>query len=191
MEAIVTVEFRFSHAFKYTSHYRGMEFILAPAFGTPLWFYAFTNKDGETRTILDQCGEESIVESILEAGGKPLFMKWCMEESREFGFNPFVTDVKRLVGQPHLVYITHDINDDLIKVGTTAHLKKRLRALYSRKGHKYKVLGLMQGSFNTEYAVHQRFKEHLVMGREWFRPHKDIFDFMETYTFSPDGFIRL
>lgn len=191
MDAIITVEFRFCHDFKYTSRHKGMEVTLLPAFGVPLWYFSLVPKEGDPITILDQCSEENIVATILNHGCQPLFMKWCMEQSREYGFNPFVRDRERLISRPNLVYITHDMTDDLIKIGTTGNLKNRLRSLYGRKGHIFKTLALMQGSFNTEHCVHQRFKDHLVSGREWFRPHKDIYDFIEEYAFDPGEAVNL
>jgi hypothetical protein len=191
MEAIVTVEFRFCHDFKYTSQYKGMEATIAPSFGVPMWYLGLKSREGAMTTIMDQCSEDDIVQALLKEGYSPLFMKWCMEESREHGFNPFVMDRRRLIGRPNLVYISHDMTDNLIKVGTTGNLKKRLRSLYGAKGHIYKTLALMQGSYNTEHTVHQRFKEHLVAGREWFRPHQEIYDFIEEYAFDPGEAVNL
>lgn len=185
MEAIVTVEFRFSYGYKYTSRYKGMEVTVVPSFGTPLKFVGFKDRSGLETTILAQVSEEEIIKQLIKLEYKPLFMKWCMEESRDYGYNPFVKDVKRLTSASQHVYITHDLDDNLIKVGTSASYKTRLSALYARKGHTFKMLGLMQGHFNTERAVCEKFKEHLAVGREWFYPHKEIFDFVENYTFHP------
>lgn len=186
MEAIVTVELRFSGGYKYTSQYKGKEITVVPAYGWHGLYVGFTNQAGELATYMTPVTETDIVAGMLKNGFRPLFMRWCMEESREYGFNPFVQDVKRLCNHSPHVYVTHDLDDDLIKIGTSGNIASRLRSLYAQKGHTFKMLGIMQGSHNAENAIHKAFKEHLAMGREWFRPHPDIYDFVEQYTFHPE-----
>lgn len=56
------------------------------------------------------------------------------------------------------------LSGSLIKIGTTKNLAKRLKAY----NPDIKLLGTIPGDRGVEHQVHQMFKAHLSMRREWF-----------------------
>lgn len=66
-----------------------------------------------------------------------------------------------------MIYFVQRANDRAIKIGTTIRLSKRLRDLRTVHGD-CEVLAVMDGSYADESALHQRFADLLIEGREWF-----------------------
>ncbi len=135
---------------------------------------------------MEPCDESVLNMELSRRDYNFLQMKWCMEESRDFGFNPFVRDVERLKTHGPHVYIAHDAIDNLIKIGTSGNYVLRLKSIGTQKRRTLNLLGMMQGGHSIERQVHKLFSGHLANGREWFHPHQDILDFVQEYTFKPD-----
>lgn len=70
-------------------------------------------------------------------------------------------------------------NDDLVKIGFSADVKRRTDAVCTQFGPKTEYLGFMPGDRTVERHLHQRF-EHLHEWGEWFRQSDDLSDFIVT-----------
>lgn len=64
-----------------------------------------------------------------------------------------------------------------IKIGTTIRLSHRLRQLAAAHGPGLEVLAVLDGSFEVERALHDRFA-HLRREGEWFEPGPDLTAFI-------------
>lgn len=72
-----------------------------------------------------------------------------------------------------------DSEDGRIKIGHTSDYHGRLNGLSAEYG-KLKLLGVMDGSRLVEKALHLQFVDSRIdPRREWFRPTKDLLDFIE------------
>ena len=65
--------------------------------------------------------------------------------------------------------------DGLIKIGWTHCLRVR-RCAFDADFED--ILAVIPGSYPDEQAIHQRFREHCVKGREYYRPAQEILDFI-------------
>jgi hypothetical protein len=73
-----------------------------------------------------------------------------------------------------------------IKIGTTARLTARLKQLERKHGVSLQVLGVLDGRYAEEHALHVKFA-HLLQRDEWFGAHPDLTDFIATETRPWDG----
>lgn len=72
--------------------------------------------------------------------------------------------------------------DDRIKIGHTSDYRGRLSGLSAEYG-RLNLLGVMEGSRKVEKALHLQFiNSRIDPRREWFRPTKDLLDFIEANT---------
>jgi hypothetical protein len=80
-----------------------------------------------------------------------------------------------------VIYFIEDVEGDQlrIKIGTSIDPIERLSALMTEIGRPLKLLGVMPGRHNEEFALHQRFA-HLRSEKEWFRATKELGDFIST-----------
>jgi hypothetical protein len=85
-----------------------------------------------------------------------------------------------------LVYFIQAVGGGPIKIGTTIRLSVRLKAIERDKGKKLLVLGVTDGSYAEEAALHLKFKESLFED-EWFHPDPDLLNFLETECRPWDG----
>lgn len=70
----------------------------------------------------------------------------------------------------------------MVKIGCTSDMWHRIRKLKYETGEKPKILGVMDGDRKAEAAMHKRFKEHLIQGREWFSACDEIMQFIAANT---------
>jgi hypothetical protein len=71
-----------------------------------------------------------------------------------------------------------------IKIGTTIRLSQRIKQLEKKEGVSLKVLGIMDGSYADEAALHRRF---IRIDGEWFHPTPELLDFIATEARPWDG----
>lgn len=77
-----------------------------------------------------------------------------------------------------MIYFVQPVDGGPIKIGTTINLESRIRSLERHYGRKLAVLATMDGSYDEEKAIHDRFS-HLRFGRtELFRPAFDLLEFI-------------
>lgn len=76
-----------------------------------------------------------------------------------------------------MIYFVQDPTDFLIKIGTTICLSSRLKALEFEYRVKLNVLGVTDGSYADEAALHARFVLLHDQG-EWFKPGRALLDFI-------------
>lgn len=77
-----------------------------------------------------------------------------------------------------MIYFVQRLDGGPIKIGTTIRLSVRLKQLEATCGHPLKVLGIVDGSFADERALHQRF-DYSCVGGEWFQPGPKLLEFIE------------
>jgi hypothetical protein len=80
-----------------------------------------------------------------------------------------------------MIYFLRDASGRRIKIGHTARLAERRKAIESERGTILDVLGIMDGGFDEEQRIHARF-HHLRLERgrncEWFSPGGDLLAFI-------------
>ena len=69
--------------------------------------------------------------------------------------------------KPMYVYIIEAIGADIIKVGVTIDVHRRLRGLQGCFPYKLKLLAIISGGVEVERKLHRLFHEHQFRG-EWF-----------------------
>lgn len=67
--------------------------------------------------------------------------------------------------------------DEMIKAGLSDNPLSRKKQLQHNHGRLIE-LGFVKGDHITEREIHHRFS-HLAIGHEWFKPGKDLLDFIE------------
>ena len=86
-----------------------------------------------------------------------------------------------------MIYFLKHADVGLIKIGTAKRFFKRYTSLTSRYGA-LSLLGLMNGSHKTEYAVHKKFHKLRVRGvlngTEWFADEPEIHQFVSENCFA-------
>jgi len=60
------------------------------------------------------------------------------------------------------VYFAIDIETCLVKIGTSAGVRRRMRQLKYDTKHKHILLGTIAGTYKQETNIHEMFKEHRV-----------------------------
>lgn len=64
---------------------------------------------------------------------------------------------------------------ELIKIGWSSNYKRRASALGADA-----ILLVRPGTREDEAQLHERFQEHLALGREWFHPADELMDFIRS-----------
>lgn len=64
-----------------------------------------------------------------------------------------------------------------VKIGTTVRLTERLKQLTAEQGAELRVLGIMDGGYAEERAIHDKFEAHWLHG-EWFVSNPELTDFI-------------
>lgn len=77
-----------------------------------------------------------------------------------------------------MIYFAQAENSDLIKIGTSSNVRRRMASLSFREKCSVSLLAFTDGSFVEEAALHARFA-HLRERGEWFRPGPELAEFME------------
>lgn len=76
------------------------------------------------------------------------------------------------------VYFIQDTVGGQIKIGWTAHVRRRLSELQPGNPHPLKIIATMPGGQKDERKLHLRFAWLRVYG-EWFLPGQDLLDFIK------------
>lgn len=84
----------------------------------------------------------------------------------------------------NVVYFIQNLDDSLIKIGTTDNLARRLRQIHKGQRTKFKVLGVCDGSYDLEFDFHTRFAADRYAS-EWFRPSADLLEYIAANTYIP------
>ena len=80
-----------------------------------------------------------------------------------------------------MVYFIERSDDGAIKIGLTHCLNTRFNSLASfHRGEKLRILGVMNGNYDVEQAIHRAFFDRRLEG-EWFAPDDQLADFIESY----------
>jgi hypothetical protein len=80
------------------------------------------------------------------------------------------------------VYFIRCPSNGMIKIGWTADdPERRLRALSTGSPEEFERLGTIPGSCADEAALHRLFADSRVRG-EWFRPNREIIEYIRVYT---------
>jgi len=77
----------------------------------------------------------------------------------------------------HAIYAVRTA-DDLIKIGYSQSLKRRLRAYGIEARNITDLLMVMPGSLQLELHLHHRFRPFRARGREYYRPALPIIEFI-------------
>ena len=85
-----------------------------------------------------------------------------------------------------MIYFLQAKPGDPIKIGTTVRLSKRLSEIQQAEAVELGVLGVMDGSFADESAVHRKFLSFRLRG-EWFAPDPALLAFIAAETHPWDG----
>ena len=85
-----------------------------------------------------------------------------------------------------MVYFVQDIDGGPIKIGKAVKLSLRLPTLEVASGRRLKVLGVMDGQYETETKCHRMFN-HLRVAGEWFNPGDDLLRFIKENAVPWDG----
>jgi DNA-binding XRE family transcriptional regulator len=84
-----------------------------------------------------------------------------------------------------MVYFAQDKNNR-IKIGVSYNPTNRIKNLQKEYGD-LTVLKTIKGDHKLETKLHKKFK-HLRIINEWFRPEKELLDFIEVQTLCEDDF---
>jgi hypothetical protein len=71
------------------------------------------------------------------------------------------------------VYFILDELNNAVKIGTTIDIKKRLSAIQCGQSQKLKLLKLVEGTYELELELHEKFVDFRISG-EWFKAHKTL-----------------
>lgn len=76
------------------------------------------------------------------------------------------------------VYFLQEMKKNLIKIGYSKHLNRRVQDLQKQKNRKIKFLYAHLGTIQQEHEYHERFENQMI-APEWFEPIPEIFEFIE------------
>jgi len=79
------------------------------------------------------------------------------------------------------VYFIYAAEINRVKIGTSNDPEMRLYALSKQAPCEYTIIGLTQGDYDVEQAIHERFAQYRVYG-EWFTYSPEIADYVARYT---------
>lgn len=88
-----------------------------------------------------------------------------------------------------IYFIRAATGEGAIKIGTTIRLSQRLKQLEKEHGVPLRVLGVMDGSYADESALHARFVR-TGEAREWFQANPELTDFIAAEARPWDGYNR-
>jgi hypothetical protein len=83
-----------------------------------------------------------------------------------------------------VIYFIQGASGGPIKIGTTIRLSQRIKQLEKKEGIALQILGVMDGSYADEAALHERF---IRMAGEWFHPTPELLDLITTEARAWDG----
>ena len=66
------------------------------------------------------------------------------------------------------------IGDDVIKIGYTTDVVRRLDHLRSETREECRLLAIRFGSMDDERELHRSLKDHRSHGREYYHPHPEV-----------------
>ena len=78
------------------------------------------------------------------------------------------------------VYLLHDIDADLLKIGYTTDMKKRLHQIKLNNNNKVIFLSHFIGSKNNEKILHNKWKKYQIK-QEWFSYQEEIIEYFENH----------
>jgi len=76
-----------------------------------------------------------------------------------------------------MVYFIADTTNDIVKIGQSKDVKKRLKQLQTSNGNVLVLLGYMDGNKEKEKYLHQLFSEHKLQG-EWFKLNEILINYI-------------
>jgi len=76
-----------------------------------------------------------------------------------------------------MVYFIADTTNDVVKIGYSKDIKKRLKQLQTSNGNVLVLLGYMNGNEAEEKYTHQLFSEYKLQG-EWFHLNEIVIDYI-------------
>lgn len=117
------------------------------------------------------------------------FYVYCAER---FGFRPHEVDFYlkyssanlhngkfgKIIATSVKTYIYFLSSNNLIKIGLTTNIKKRMAAISTMCSAPIELLGFIDGNKNTEASLHQKFANIRSHG-EWFNKTDDLINFIE------------
>jgi hypothetical protein len=118
------------------------------------------------------------------------FYVYC---ARRWGMKPHVVDgyiaryegyiappipVKKLVDEKKASVVYFLKGGELIKIGFTVDLDKRINAIQNMSPVQLRLLATMSGDKNTEQDIHKRFS-HLRVHGEWFKADASLLDYIK------------
>jgi hypothetical protein len=120
------------------------------------------------RAILTLLGRHNIAHSVMGATG-------------ELGalFEAALPQAYAEIMGGGVVYFIQAESGGLIKIGKTANLRQRFKAIQSNCPQKLRILAIVSQDTYTEVELHVRFAEYRKHG-EWFESHEDILAFIES-----------
>ncbi|WP_297419602.1 GIY-YIG nuclease family protein [Clostridium sp.] len=77
------------------------------------------------------------------------------------------------INKNNLGYVYFILCENLVKIGTTKDIDKRIKQLSTGNGKEMKLIYYVFGGKGTEWGMHQRFQNDRVRG-EWFNYSDDI-----------------
>jgi hypothetical protein len=83
-----------------------------------------------------------------------------------------------------VVYFIQCCETELIKIGISTQLLKRLRTLQASSAPRLRVLGIHRGGIIEETRLHYQFS-HLHDHGEWFKPGDDLLSYIQTHCHIP------
>lgn len=175
---------------KYVGVYGEQKIIMVPAFYPGKWYLSYSSSDNET-VFVALAQPPDAISSILEDAGYDLrHVVWSESESKTHGFNPF----KKFDRPDHWksfcpsVYFFKNEETGLIKIGESSNYIERVECLSSQNKTTLFLLGVMDGDYSMESAIHKRFS-HLRSSGEWFVDHESIRKFIAEYCYMPPSFL--
>lgn len=83
--------------------------------------------------------------------------------------------------RPHYVYFLHDADARIIKMGHSADVSARLRALRRQTGRALRVLGIMPGDKTHKRQIAARFQHLRTAEAEWYHAAPDLLTYIEAH----------
>lgn len=85
-----------------------------------------------------------------------------------------------------MIYFIQSGQDGAIKIGyTNGDPSSRLKALQTATPSELRLLHYIPGTLNFEASLHAKFNNE-SLGREWFRPSKELMDYIESQKLAGD-----
>lgn len=78
------------------------------------------------------------------------------------------------------VYFIQAEKDGSVKIGYTANIERRIKALQTSTPQKLELLAAIPASMAIEKSLHKKYKKYRISG-EWFRSSQELLDDIEKY----------